>query len=172
MAQEELSADPPAIALAVIREQLKAIPRIETSLAQLVQLERSMAEIVVKSDGQGKQLNAMWAKVDEIGKWHSSHDTAAAERLAKLTDYVDARIADVRQEIGTVSEVALAANTKVDGVINQAKGAGRAFAIGCALFGGLVMAMVVWVVSETHDTGRRVAVLENRADMREAQRAK
>lgn len=172
MAQEELSADPPAIALAVIREQLKAIPRIETSLAQLVQLERSMAEIVVKSDGQGKQLNAMWAKVDEIGKWHSLHDTAAAERLAKLTDYVDARITDVRQEIGTVSEVALAANTKVDGVINQAKGAGRAFAIGCALFGGLVTAMVVWVVSETYDTGRRVAVLENKADMREAQRAR
>ena len=172
MAQEELSADPPAIALAVIREQLKAIPRIETSLAQLVQLERSMAEIVVKSDGQGKQLNAMWAKVDEIGKWHSLHDTAAAERLAKLTDYVDARITDVRREIDGVNELAATANTKVDGVINQAKGAGRAFAIGCALFGGVVTAVVVWVVSETHDTGRRVAVLESMVSMREAQRAR
>ena len=154
--------DASAVAFAVIREQLKAIPRIETALTQLVQLDRTMAEIVVRSDGQGKQLNAMWSKIDEIGKWHQAHDTAAAERLAKVTEYIDARLATVKAELDVVDARAQEAHAKVDAVVNQSRGAGRAFAIGAALFGGLVTATVIWVVTETYNTGLKVVMLESR----------
>ena len=149
MADENL-----AVELAQLREQMKAIAEnvetIKTSVAQIMQLDRTIAEMGVRNDHIDKEVATMWSRIDSHKAWEQSHDHESLE--------VRQRIAD------SITKV----DAKVEAVVNKGRGALWALGISFSVVQAVVAASIIWAFSHVSEADSVNTVQQYRNEQLEA----
>lgn len=92
------------------------------------------------------------------------------KRLAELIVKHENRDEDMSILFGQIREartLADEANAKSEAIVNRFNGAKWAWGIGAVMFGGLVSAAVLWVMTSTADSLKQIAILNYRVEQQE-----
>lgn len=137
-----------AVALAQLKEQLKnvasSVEQIKSSVAQVVALDRTIAELSIHNQNLRDDVKLLWTRIDEHKSAHERHRTA----------------------VDTVDD-------KVEALTNKARGAMWVLGITLGTFQTIVLVSLAWVFNHVNDSDvtnklqqQRIEQLEQRSNAR------
>ena len=134
-----------------IRTQLagfgEKLGSIATAQSQISSLDKLVSNFDLRLKDHDGQLTQVWQRVDDLNKWRTAYASEAIEALQALRDSCNASTASVSERV-TVAQA-------------EFSGAKKVLVVLSVVFGGMISAGAIWMVTTVVDSKERLAVIEH-----------